>query len=230
MNKYVKIKFNGKINPLYLLYVDEHYKWTEEQKILQNKKSINIASMAFLDHGQILVPEDSIPDLMSIKAPYAWPFKDTIFLVYESGHWLTLTKDIEIIEEVNSQFYPIERGAAIVCENDPSNNKWGKETMDRIFKSYCKRFYVEAKSLHYMLSFRHRSEEEIIEAFKNAPGILFDSSFTEVDWWELLLRCYIKSKSEAVIMTSNEYKTGDSLKRFELCIGMAEKAGIKINY
>ena len=229
MNKYVKIKFNGTtINPSYLLYVDQNYKWTEEQRILQNKKSIGIASMAFLDHGQILVPEDSLPDLMSIKAPYTQPFWDVVFLVSEGGNWLTLTKDIEIVEEVNSQFYPIEKDAVVICENDPFDKHRGH--LDNFFKGLCKKHYVDAKSLHYMFSFRHRSEEEIIDTFKNAPGILFDSSFTEVDWWELLLRCYIKSKSEAVIITSNEYKKGDSLERFKLCIGMAEKAGIKINY
>jgi len=75
MNKYVKINLNGKNFPAYLQYVDENYKWSEEKIKSENSKAVEIAKMAFLDHGTPLIPIDDLPSIMEQKAAYLTPAK-----------------------------------------------------------------------------------------------------------------------------------------------------------
>jgi len=220
MNKYVKIKFNGKTFPSYLHYVDENYKWSEEKIKSENSKSVEIAKMAFLDHGTPLIPMDALHEIMEQKASYLTPRKDIVFLIYEGGNYLTLLPQMEIIEEVYSENFPIKNGAAIVCENDPFD-KW-RGGLDHVFLEMAK--IGGANSFHYMLNFKSRTEGEIIEAFKNTPAIIFYSSHTEVEWWELMLRCIIKSKTKAKII--GKRNNGDAGLRFDKCIEFAKRFGV----
>lgn len=227
MNKYVKIKFNGKNYPSYLHYVDENYQWSDEQIKSANGKSVEIAKMAFLDHGTPLIPMDELPKVLEQKAAYLTPTKGIVFLVYEGGNFMTLLPQMEIVEEVFSEFYPIENGSAIVCENDPFD-KW-HGGLNHIFLGLAKK--GGANSFHFMFNFRNRTEAEVIDAFRNAPAIVFNSSHTEADWWELMLRCIIKSKTKAKIVGSkptSQFDGGLSKQRFDKCIAVAEKFGINI--
>lgn len=222
MNKYVKIKFNGKVFPSYLHYVDENYQWSEDRIKSENSKAVEVAKMAFLDHGTPLIPIDNLPKIMEQKAAYLTPAKDVVFLIYEGGNFMTLLPQMEIIEEVYSECYPIENGSAIVCEND-AFDKW-RGGLDHVFLEMAK--LGGAESFHYMLNFKSRTEVEIIEAFKNTPAIIFWSSHTEVEWWELMLRCIIKSNTKAKVIGKRH--TGYAGLRFDLCVSMAEKFDIQI--
>lgn len=222
MNKYVKIKFNGKVFPSYLHYVDENYQWSEEKKKSENSKSAEIAKMAFLDHGSPLIPMDDLPKILEQQAVYLTPAKGVVFLIYEGGNFMTLLPQMEIIEEVYSEYYPIENGSAVVCEND-AFDKW-HGGLDHVFLDLAK--LGGAASFHYMLNFKSRTEDEIIEAFKKTPAILFWSSHTDAEWWELMLRCIIKSKTKAKVIGKRH--SGDAGLRFDLCVSMAEKFDIPI--
>lgn len=224
MNKYVKIKFNGKVNPSYLHYVDENYQWTEEKIKSENSKAVEIAKMAFLDHGRPLIPTDDLSKVMNQKAAYLTPTKGIVFLVYEGGNYMILTPQMGIIEEVYSENFPIENGSAIVCEND-AFDKWNGG-LDHVFMGLAK--MGGANSFHYMFNFKSRTESEIIEAFKNTPAIIFSSSHTEVGWWELMLRCIIKSKTKAKVI--GERHSGDAGLRFDKCVEFAKKFGVKVEY
>ncbi len=224
MKKYVKIKFNGKSNPAYLHYVDENYVWTEDEIKSENAKSVGMAKMAFLNHGSPLIPFDDLSKVLEQKAAYLTPSKGVVFLIYEGGNFMTLLPQMEIIEEVYSENYPIQSGAAIVCENDAFDTWRGG--LDNYFLELAK--LGGANSIHYMFNFRSRTEEEIIEAFKNAPAIVFSSSHTEVDWWELMLRCIIKSETKAKIVGGKPSRSGEHMQRFNKCIEFAEKFGINI--
>lgn len=227
MNKYVKVKYRGKIYSAYLHYVDENYRWSEEKIASENAKSIELAKMAFLDHGSPLIPIDSLSSVMQQKAAYLTPKKGIVFLVYEGGNFMTLLPEMEIVEEVFSEFYPIENSSAIVCENDPFDKHRGG--LNHIFLGLAKK--GGADSFHFMFNFRSRTEAEIIDAFKKAPAIVFYSSHTDADWWELMLRCIIKSKTTAKIVgykPSGEWDRGLSTQRFDKCIEVAEKFEINV--
>jgi hypothetical protein len=222
MNKYVKIKFNGKNFPTYLHYVDENYQWGEEKIKSENSKAVEIAKMAFLDHGTPMIPIDDLSTVMAQKAAYLTPARGVVFLIYEGGNFMTLLPQMEIIEEVYSEHYPIENGSAIVCENDAFDKRRGG--LDHVFLGLAK--LGGANSFHYMLNFKSRTEAEIIEAFKNTPAIIFWSSHIEVEWWELMLRCIIKSKTKAKVI--GKRNSGDTGLRFDKCIEFAEKFGISV--
>ena len=223
MNRYVKIKFNGKLFPAWLHYVDENYRWSEDKIKSENAKSVELAKMVFLDHGDVLIPLDDVSFVMEQKAAYLTPTQGVVFLVYEGGNFMALLPEMEIVEEVQSEFFPIEKGFAIICENDPFD-KWGGG-LDHIFKGMCQ--HNSVSGFHYMFSFRNRTEDEIIAAFKDAPAILFNSSYTEVDWFELMLRCIIKSKTEAKVIGSKPHYQ-DTLDRYNKFVAMAEKFGINV--
>lgn len=225
MNKYVKIKFNGKISP-YLLFADEHYQWTEEQIKSENGKAVELAKMAFLDHGQPLIPLDSLDDVLATKAAYLTPAPGITFLIYEGGNFMTLLPQMEVVEEKMSRFYPIEEGYAIVCENDPFDKNRGG--MDHWFTAMYQT-HTDAKGFHTMYSFRNRMEEEIIEAFRNAPAIMFHSSYTSADWWGLMIRCILKSGTKAKVIGNKPYYPPAS-ERFEKCVEMAKQFDIKISF
>jgi hypothetical protein len=221
INKYVKIKFNNIIYPSYLHYVDENYRWSDDKIKSENSKSVGIAKMAFLDHGTPLIPHNSLSDIMEQKAAYLSPVKGTVFLVYESGQFMTLTPQMEIIEEVLSEYYPIMENSAIICEND-AFDKW-HGGLDYIFLRMAEIGGVD--SIHYMFNFKNRTEFEVIEAFKNTPAIIFNSSHTESDWWELLIRCVIKSKTKAKIIGK---RNSDNGIRFDKCVQFAKKFAIDV--
>ena len=222
MNKFVKIKFNGKTSP-YLRYVDENYVWTDEQIKSENAKSVEIAKMAFLDHGQPLIPVENLSTVLEQKACYLTPAIGIIFLIYEGGNFMTLTPDMEIVEECQSEFYPIEKGFAVVCENDPFD-KW-RGGLDYKFQGICDNHSVPG--FHYLFNFRNRTEIELIEAFKNTPLILFNSSYTEVDWWELMIRCIIKSKTKAKVIGPKPYY-GGTIEKYNKFVEMAEKFDVNV--
>jgi len=225
MGKFVKIKFNGNVTP-YLRYVDFNYKWSQDQIRSEKGKAVSVAKMAFLDHGVPMIPFESLDEVESIIPSYLTPTEGVVFLVYEGGNFMTLVDGMEIIEKVESEFYPIDEGAAIICENDPFDKNRGY--IDYVFKGMYEE-NSKANGMHYMFSFRNRTEEEVISAFKKTPAILFNSSHTEVDWFELLLRCYIKSKSSAVIIGKKPgSSSGNAEKRYDLCIDMANRFGIDI--
>lgn len=220
MNKYVKIDFNGKISP-YLLYVDENHIWSNEDILAENAKSVEIAKMAFLDHGEPLIPLDDLSLVLNQKAGYLTPAKGIVFLVYEGGNYMTLIPDMKIIEEVHSDFYPIPEGFAVICENDP----FDKDRLSHIFDGICKTHKL--KGHHYLFNFRNRTEAELIHAFKNAPAILFMSSYTSVDWWELMIRCIIKSKTKALVIGSKPYSVATT-ERYNKFIQMAAKFDVNV--
>lgn len=227
MNKYVKIKFNGKNFPAYLHYVDENYQWSADKIKSENSKAVEIAKMAFLDHGSPLIPMDDLPAIMEQKAAYLTPRKGVVFLIYEGGNFMTLLPQMEIIEEVYSEYFPIENGSAVVCEND-AFDKW-RGGLDHVFLGLAK--LGGANSFHFMFNFKSRTEAEIIDAFKNAPAIVFSSTHTEVEWWELMLRCIIKSKTKAKIVGDkprSNFDGGLSKQRFAKCVEVAEKFGINV--
>lgn len=228
MNKYVKVKYNGKISA-YLLCVDDNHTWTDEQIKSENAKAVSVAKMAFLDHGEPMISGDFMPTILQTKAAYVNKPKDgNVLLIYEGGQFMTLLPEMEILEEVYSNYYPIENGSAIVCENDPFDKYHGR--LDHVFLGLAKK--GGANSFHYMHSFRDRTEAEIIDAFKKAPAIIFCSSYKDVDWWELMIRCIIKSKSKAVVIgkASDGNWEGDRLcrERFKLCCDMAAKFGVTV--
>lgn len=226
MNKYVKIKYqDGKISP-YLLYVDENYVWSEEKIKSENAKAVSVSKMAFLNHGEPLIPMEAIPDVNSATAAYLQkPKSGVVLLVYEGGTYLTLMPYMEIVEEVYSEFYPIQEGSAIACENDPFD-KW-RGGLDHIFSSLAKA--GGANSFHYMFSFRDRTEEEVIDAFKKAPAIIFWSSYKDADWWELMIRCIIKSETKAkVVGRCPSIRDGEAGQRFDKFVEMAKKFGVEI--
>jgi hypothetical protein len=222
MNKYVKIKSNGKIFPAYLHYVDENYQWSKDKVDSENSKAVEIAKMAFLDHGTPLIPEADLSIVYGQKAVYLKPVKGVVFLVYEGGNFMTLLPQMEIVETVYSEYFPIESGSAIVCENDPFDKYRGG--LDYIFLGLAKA--GGANSFHYMFNFKSRTEAEIIDAFRNTPAIIFSSSHTEIEWFELMLRCIIKSKTNAKIIGHRH--SGDTGLRFDLCVKLAEKFGVNI--
>lgn len=222
MSKFVKIKFNGKITP-YLRYVDSNYTWSDEQIVSEKGKAVSVAKMAFLDHGTPLIPIDSLEAIESIVPVYTTPTKGVVFLVYEGGNFMTLMDGMEIVEEVESEFYPIENGSAIICENDPFDKHRGH--IDYMFESMYKK-HSEATGMHYMFSFRNRTEREVVDAFREAPAILFSSSHSEADWMELLIRCYIKSGSNAPVI-GRRY-SGQTGERYDLSIAMAKKFGVNV--
>ena len=223
MNKYVKIKFNGKTSPTFLHYVDENYVWTDEQIKSENLKAVEYAKMAFLDHGELLIPIDDLSIVLEQKAAYLTPAKGIVFLINEGGSFMTLLPDMEITEEIHSEFYPIVKDSAIVCENDPFDKWHGR--LDHEFLRLAK--IGGANSFHYMLNFRSRTEEEIIDAFKKTPAIIFWSSYKEADWWELMIRCIIKSKTTAkVVGIKPSNKLG--AERFDKCVELADKFGVNV--
>lgn len=196
MNRYVKIEFNGNVLPDWFHYVDENYVWTEEQIISENAKSVEIAKLAFFDHGVPLIPLDSIDTVLNQKAAYLNSAKDVVFLIREGGQYMPLIPQMEITEETRSAYFPIKKGAAILCENDPFATSYA--VPEDFLKRWCDANNVD--SFHIMWNFRSRTEAEIIDAFKNTPAILAYSTYTAVDWWELMLRCIIKSKTKAKIV------------------------------
>jgi len=223
MDKYVKVKFNGKVTP-YLLYVDENYVWTDEQVKSENAKTVELAKMAFLDHGVPLIPLDSISDVLSLKAAYTTPTKDVVLLIYEGGNFMTLLPSMEIVKEQYSEYYPIEEGFAVICENDPFDKN--VSMTDYIFERMCKDNSIVG--YHYLFSFRNRLESELIKAFSEAPAILFNSSYVDVDWWELMLRCIIKSKTKAKVI--GKKKTHPKMvERQDKYLELANKFGVEIS-
>lgn len=224
MNRYVKIKFQDKIWPSWFHYVDENYKWSDASIVSENKKAIEYAKMAFLDHGEFIGPENDISSIKNIKAVYLTTTKDTVFLIGEGGNFMTWVEGMEIVAQMYNEFYPIKQDSAIVCENDPFD-KW-HGGLDHVFSNVASNYGTD--SFHYMFNFRSRTEEEIIEAFKNTPVIISWSSYKEADWWELMIRCIIKSKTQAKIVA---IKPTDKLRieRYNKCIEFANKFNVKIN-
>jgi len=224
MNRYVKIRRGGTsvISP-YLLYVDKNHTWLESEVEVENKKSVNIAKMAFLDHG-VQLDSMEMPGVEEQTAAYTKAITDdTVLLISEGGMYMLLTTGMEIVNDVYSDFYPIDVGAAIVCENDPFDKWFG--SLDDTYLKMAKA--AGSSSVHYMYSFHCRDEQEIIDAFSNTNTILINSSYTEIRWFELLLRCIIKSGTRARIVALSTYDNLVS-KRKELCISHAKKYGIEI--
>lgn len=222
--RFVKIKYKGKTFPAFYLVVDENFIWTPEQIELETAKGRSYCEMAFLDHGQPIIPGGAIPNISNYSPPYLKPAVGVTFLVAEGGQFMTLVPKMEIVDEFISDnpYYPIAENSAVICENDPFDINGGH--LNEFFKS----LYPPADSLHFMFSFRHRSEGEVVAAFKNASAILFSTTFTSADWWELLLRAYIISKTKAPIITRMPDLNPDNQKRHLLAISMAEKFGIKV--
>ena len=222
--RFVKIKYNNNVYPNFYLVVDDNFVWTDEEFTIQINKGRTYVEMAFYDHDQILVPDVVAENLATYTPPYLYIKMGQTVLVSEGGQFMTLVSGMEIIEEVilDKLHYPIKEGAAIICENEGFDKYHG--SLNHMFKN----MYPPAKDIHYMFSFKNRSESEIVDAFKKASAILFYTTFTSVDWWELLLRCYIKSKSTAPIITKLPTSNGYDIKRHELCINMASKFGIDV--
>lgn len=219
MNRYVRLKGNNS----WLLFVDKNTTWTPDQIQSENKKAVEIAKMAFLDHGEPLLPLDHFDDILNAQAAYLNPPASPL-LVYEGGCYFPFTEKSEIVEEVFCEFYPILPGSAIICENDPFDKYRGRN--DYHLLGMAK--FGGAESFHIMSSFRCRTEREIVNAFKDAPVIAFDSSYKEADWWELMLRCIIISKTKARIIGGCPKIDNDRLKRFRLCVEFAAKYGIVV--
>lgn len=231
MRRFVKIKTKSGVCPDWLLWVDPGFVWTDEQVNLANMKQRACASMAFLDHGVPIIP-DGVPESMeSLTAPYAMSDRAMTFLVYEGGRFIIMWpgSSIEIVAEVWCRFYPRNPNSAVVCENDPFDKTPGMRIS--LFLGLARA--GGAGSFEYMFGFRHREEAEIVAAFRDAPAIIFASSHTEADWWELMIRCILKSGTKAKVVgkiPSYADAEMDALgkERYRLCVEMAAKFGVNV--
>jgi len=187
---------------------------------VEHRKAVEVAKMGFLDHGSPIIPIESTDFINDTKAVYTNPITDDrVLLVGEGGQFKPLTNDMKIVEKKFSRYFPIEESSAIVCENDA----FLKLSYDNryVFRNMCDWLGIE--KFHIMYNFRSRSEDEIIEAFKNTPAIIFRSSHTSVDWFELMLRCIIKSGTKAKVIGN---RNGYNSERFDKCKTFAERFGV----
>lgn len=229
MRRFVKVRANGVDCPEWLLWVDPEFAWTDEQAALENQKQRAVASMAFLDHGVPILPAGVPESMDSLVAPYMTEGRKTTFLVYEGGRFIFMQDCIEITATTWSRFYPRIPGAAVVCENDPYDKNGGR--LDNMFLALANA--GGAGHIDYMFSFRHREEAEVVAAFRGAPTIVFASSHTEADWWELMIRCILKSGTKAKVVGKIPSYVGadqDALgkERYRLCVEMAAKFGVNV--
>jgi len=109
------------------------------------------------------------------KAPYD-------LLIRESGSYMFLMPDLEIVSDLSRKDFPRRKtdyAQVVVCENDAELTDYWRHFFQRRYPG---------KTLSVINHFRTRSDNEIKKYFEKAEYVVFTTTFTSMDWWELLVR------------------------------------------
>ena len=98
-------------------------------------------------------------------------------LVRESGSFMTMTSHTDVLEDVISNHYPIDKANIVICENDhKAEYNWTKYLSVRF----------NSEPITVANYFFQRSNEELQAYFKQATYITFSTTFSDLTWWENL--------------------------------------------
>lgn len=132
----------------------------------------------------------------AIKAATTQVDYDAIFEKYNktlyirpNGTYMMLSDREEIIEEVFLSHFPVKQVAEIViCENDKKEEyRWRK---------YLEKRFPE-KKIKTINFFDLRSDEDILANFKGAKFITFSTTFSNLEWFNKLVKC--KNDNQKII-------------------------------
>jgi len=105
---------------------------------------------------------------------------DRDLLVQPIGSYMFLSDDMEIVKSTESEDFPIDSfGSVVVCEND--------NDMPYEWEQYLKRRFPKL-NIVLINHFRTRDDKTIREYFRHAKYVTFSTTFTSMDWWELLVK------------------------------------------
>lgn len=105
---------------------------------------------------------------------------DHDILVQPIGSYMYLLDDMEIVETREAEDFPVDRfGSVVVCEND--------HDMPYEWHQYLKNRFPKL-NIVLINHFRTRDDKTIREYFRHAKYVTFTTTFTSMDWWELLVK------------------------------------------